>query len=314
MGTLLSRAIYLLSPWYTENLNLAKKDEIIALALNTSPDYESSYSSVLCEDSVAQIVFEALIKNQEYKLIKGRFDESNTKLEEILDYIKELQGNTYESTAENLARKLNRLGYISPKRNLYYTEKQKEKSENKNGSDNKSFNPSTVRKNKQLFKLDEPQPVENLYGELELPIYAYEIYDIVDLIISSLQCVFEQNCIVWKCRFCGSLFVAKDGRIKYCPKPLKNLKSCQERNKLKTQLVRENSSESQRVRKNIRTQLSNKLGTCDKRYYKFLEKSRNYYDNMLKGEISETEYIKWMKQYWKDVKAEEREKKRLNKI
>lgn len=313
MGTLLSRAICLLSPWYAEDLNLAKKDEIIALTLNTTPDYKSSFSSIVYEDSVAQIVFEMLIKNQEYKLTRGHFDKSNTELEEILDYIKELQGNTNESTFEKLTRKLNGLGYISPKHNLYYTGKQDGKSENKNGSDKESFNPSTVRKSKQLFKLDELQPVENLYGELELPIYAYEIYDIVDLIISSLQCVFEQNYIVEKCRFCGSLFVAKDRRTKYCPKPLKNLKSCQERNKLKTQLIRENSSESQRVRKSIRTQLSNKLGNCDERYYKFLEKSRDYYDNMLKGEISETEYIKWMKQYWDDVKAEERSKKKASK-
>ena len=313
MGTLLSRTIYLLSPWYAEKLNLAKKDEIIALALNTFPNYESSFSSVVYEDSVAQIVFETLIKNQEYQLTKGRFDESDTKLEGILDYIKELQENTYESTAENLARKLNRLGYIPLKRNLYYTEKQNEKSENNNGSDNESFNPSTVRKNKQFFKLDEPQQVENLYGELELPIYAYEIYDIADLIISSLQCVFEQNYIVEKCQFCNNLFIAKDRRTQYCPQKLKKLKSCQERNKLKTQLIRENSSESQRVRKSIRTQLSNKLGNYDERYYKFLEKSRDYYDNILKGEISETEYIKWMKQYWDDVKAEEKAKKKQSK-
>ena len=131
MGTLLSRAIYLLSPWYAENLNLAKKDEIIALTLNTSPDYESSFSSIVYEDSVAQIVFEMLIKNQEYKLTQGRFDKSNTELEKILNYIQELQGNTFESTAEKLIKKLNRLGYISPKHNLYYTEKQDEKSENR---------------------------------------------------------------------------------------------------------------------------------------------------------------------------------------
>lgn len=170
MGTLLSRAIYLLSPWYAENLNLAKKDEIIALTLNTSPDYESSFSYIVYEDSVAQIVFEMLIKNQEYKLTQVRFDKSNTELEKILNYIQELQGNTFESTAEKLIKKLNRLGYISPKHNLYYTEKQDEKSENKNASYEKSFNPSTVRKSKPLFKLDETQPVETLYEELELPI------------------------------------------------------------------------------------------------------------------------------------------------
>ena len=61
MGTLLSRAICLLSPWYAEDLNLAKKDEIIALTLNTTPDYKSSFSSIVYEDSVAQIVFEMLI-------------------------------------------------------------------------------------------------------------------------------------------------------------------------------------------------------------------------------------------------------------
>lgn len=212
-----------------------------------------------------------------------------------------------------LTQKFNELEYIPPKRNLYYTRKRNEQSTNERCLKNKYFNPNTVRKTKRLFNLPEPQPAENLYGELKLPIYVYEIYDIVDFIASALQCVFEKNYILRKCRFCGSLFVAKDRRTKYCPKPLKNLKSCQERNKLKTQLIRENSSESQRVRKSIRTQLSNKLGNCDERYYKFLEKSRDYYDNMLKGEISETEYIKWMKQYWDDVKAEERSKKKASK-
>ena len=313
MGTLLSRAIYLLSPWYAENLNLAKKDEIIALTLNTSPDYESSFSSIVYEDSVAQIVFEMLIKNQEYKLTQGRFDKSNTELEKILNYIQELQGNTFESTAEKLIKKLNRLGYIQHKHNLYYTEKQDEKSENKNASYEKSFNPSTVRKSKPLFKLDETQPVETLYGELELPICVYEMHDIIDLIISSLQCVFKQNYIVGKCQFCNSLFIAKDRRTKYCPQKLKSVKNCQERYKLQTQLIRENSSESERVHKNIRTQLANKLGNEDKRYKDFLANSKKYRHKFLNGKISEIEYIKWMKQYWDDVKAEEREKKKQSK-
>lgn len=313
MGTLLSRAIYLLSPWYAEKLNLAKKDEIIALTMNTSPDYESSFSSIVYEDSVAQIVFEMLIKNQEYKLTQGHFDKSNTKLEKILDYIKKLQENTYESTAEKLIRKLNRLRYISPKHNLYYTEKQDEKSENKNASCKESFNSSTVRKSKPLFKLEKPQPVETLYGELELPIFVYEIYDIVDLIISSLQCVFKQNYIVRKCLFCNSLFIAKDSRTKYCPQKLQTMKNCQERYKLQIQLIRENSSESERVRKNIRTQLTNKLGNEDKRYKDFLANSKKYRYKMLKCEISEAEYIEWMKQYWEDVKAEEKEKKKQSK-
>lgn len=294
MGTLLSRAICLLSPWYAEDLNLAKKDEIIALTLNTTPDYKSSFSSIVYEDSVAQIVFEMLIKNQEYKLTRGRFDKSNTELEEILDYIKELQGNTNESTFEKLTRKLNGLGYISPKHNLYYTGKQDGKSENKNGSDKESFNPSTVRKSKQLFKLDELQPVENLYGELELPIYAYEIYDIVDFIASALQCVFEKNYILRKCQLCNSLFVAKDGRTKYCPNQLKNIKSCSELKKRSAQLISENSSESKRVHKNIRTQLANKLGNEDERYKYFLEKSKDYRNKMVKGKTSEEEYIAWM--------------------
>lgn len=141
----------------------------------------------------------------------------------------------------------------------------------------------------------------------------YEIYDIVDLIISSLQCVFKQNYIVGKCKFCDSLFIAKDRRTKYCPQNLKTVKSCQERNKLKVQLIRENSSESERVHKNIRTQLSNKLGNDDKRYKDFLAYSKKYRHKIREGKSSETEYIEWMNQYWEDVKAEEREKKKQGK-
>lgn len=123
MGTLLSRVIYLLSPWYAENLNLTKKDEIITLALHTSPDYEASFSSVLYKDSVAQIVFDTLIKNQEYMSFNGQYDKSNTKLKEILDYTMKLQGDAF-ATTETLQKKLNELGNIPLKHSVYYTEKQ----------------------------------------------------------------------------------------------------------------------------------------------------------------------------------------------
>ena len=75
----------------------------------------------------------------------------------------------------------------------------------------------------------------------------------------------------------------------------------------------ENSSESERVHKNIRTQLANKLGTDDERYKDFLANSKKYRHKFLNGKIPEIEYIKWMKQYWEDVKAEEREKKKQSK-
>lgn len=313
MGTLLSRAIYLLSPWYAENLNLAKKDEIIALTLNTTPNYESSFSSIVYEDSVAQIVFEMLIKNQEYKLTQGRYDNNNKELKEVLDYIGECLKDISKLNNEKLIQKFNELGYIPPNRNLYYTEKQNRKSTNEKGLSNKYFNPDTVRKSKRFFILPEPQIAENLYGELKLPIYVYEIYDIVDFIASALQCVFGQNYIVGKCQFCNSLFIAKDRRTKYCPQKLKTVKNCQEKHKLQTQHIRENSSESERVHKNIRTQLANKLGTDDERYKDFLANSKKYRHKFLNGKIPEIEYIKWMKQYWEDVKAEEREKKKQSK-
>jgi len=308
MGTLLSRAVYLLSPWYAENLNLAKKDKIMAIALSTSPNYESSFSSVVYEDSVAKIVFEMLIKNQEYKSINGKFNKSNTELKGILDYTIRLQGNIYESTTDNLRKELNELGNISLKHNIYYS-----KSENVATTNKKIFNPNTVRKNKLLFKLDEPQKIENRYGELNLPIHLYEIYDVVDLIVSSLQCIFEQNYILGKCKFCDSLFIGKDRRTKYCPNRLENIKSCQEIKKLNNQLNSEKSSESKKVHKNIRTQLANKLGTEDERYKRFLADSKKYRHKISNEKALEVEYIEWMKQYWEDIKAEEKKRKKQSK-
>lgn len=313
MGTLLSKAIGLLTPWYEERLNLLKKDEIISAALKTSPKFESSFSYISNEDSVVRIVFETLIKNQEYLSTGGHYDKDNKMLEKFLDYIKERQENINESTTEKLSIKFNELGYIPPKYNLYYTDKQNEESANKQRSNRKAFNPDTIRQSKRLFDLTEPQLGIDSFGDLLLPIYVYEIHDIVDFIASALQCVFEENYILGKCHFCFSLFVAKDSRVKFCPNQLGTAKSCQERNKLKKQQIRENSSESKRVNKSIRTQLSNKLGTDDERYKYFLSKSKEYRKNIFNEKISEEEYISWMKQYWDDVKAEEREKKRTKK-
>ncbi len=313
MGTLLSRAIYLLSPWYAENLNLLIKDGIISAALKSSFKYESSFFSITYNDSAVQIIFETLIKNQEYLYTEGRYNNSNKKLKEVLDYIVECLKDISKLSNKMLTQKFNELGYIPPKRNLYYTRKRNEQSTNERCLKNKYFNPNTVRKTKRLFNLPEPQPAENLYGELKLPIYVYEIYDIVDFIASALQCVFEKNYILRKCQLCDSLFVAKDGRTKYCPNQLKNIKSCLELKKRSAQLISENSSESKRVHKNIRTQLANKLGNEDERYKDFLEKSKDYRNKMVQGKTSEEEYIAWMNQYWTDVKAEEWAKKKASK-
>jgi len=314
MGTLLSRTIGLLMSWYKEKLNLLIKDEIISAALKSSPKYESSFFSITYNDSAVHIIFETLIKNQEYLYTEGRYNNNNKELKEVLDYIVECLKDISKLSNEMLIQKFNELGYIPPKHNLYYTRKRNKQSTNEIRLKNKYFNPNTVRRTKRLFNLPESQPVENLYGELKLPIYVYEIYDIVDFIASALQCVFEKNYILGKCRFCDSLFVAKDRRTKYCPNQLKTVKSCSERHKLNAQLIRETSSESERIKKNIRTQLANKLGTDDERYKDFLDNSKQYRHKMIKCEISEAEYIEWMKQYWEDVKAEEKKKKQMNKI
>lgn len=87
MGTLLSRAIGLLMSWYKEKLNLLIKDEIISAALKSYPKYESSFFSITYNDSAVQIIFETLIKNQEYLYTEGRYNNSNKKLKEVLDYI-----------------------------------------------------------------------------------------------------------------------------------------------------------------------------------------------------------------------------------
>lgn len=63
MGTLLSKSMDLLIPWYEENFNILKKDEIISIVLKTPPKYESSFSYILNNDSVVQIVFNILIRN-----------------------------------------------------------------------------------------------------------------------------------------------------------------------------------------------------------------------------------------------------------
>lgn len=231
-----------------------------------------------------------------------------------MEYISECQKNTNKSSTELLMMKLNEIEYILPKHTIYYANKQNEKSTDKKHSTKNIFNPRIVRKSKRLFQLDEPKSGVNLFGDLRLPIYVYEIYDIFDFIIFALQCVFEKNYILGKCQFCDSLFVANDKRTKYCPNQSKNGKSCQELNKLNRQLIRERNSECLRVNKNIRTMLANKIGTDNARYDYYKNKSKEYRNKMFKEEVSEEEYISWMNQYWEDIKADEKEKKKMIKI
>lgn len=310
MGTLLSRAIGLLTPWYDDGLIVLKKEKAIQTAFENFPKYEASFSSISNNDTVVRIVFETLLKDQRYLVSDKTHSEINNLLKALMSYIDACLKDSSNASIYCLTLEANKIGYILSRYNIYNKVKEDKEISNNQRINKYFFTPDTVRKSKRFFILPEPQPAENLYGELKLPIYVYEIHDIVDFIVSSLQCVFEKNYILGKCRFCDSVFIAKDRRTKYCPNQLKTVKSCQERCKLNAQLVRENSSESERVHKNIRTQLANKLGNEEERYKDFLEKSKKYRNKMVKGKTSEEEYIAWMNQYWTDIKAEEKEKKK----
>lgn len=319
MGTLLSRAVRLLTPWYENAFNFFLKEESVEIAFSKKYKEKSSFSCVTENDDNVRVVFETMLRSHKYIIFEKEYNKFIEWLGDFMNYINLCQEDDYYCYSDYLNMLLNQVGYRLPPYSVYTSEQNNLQSTlskeeikellKKDVKNRKVFDPVTVKRNRKLFEIDKPNQILFFFGTLEVPVYVYEIHDILDLIAVSLECIWKQKYVVKKCKFCGELFVTHNRARRYCPNQGDDDKNCQEHNKLEQQLFKERTVESRKVNKNIRSMLIQKLGESHELYKYFLKECQNYRDKIKSGEIIEEEYVTWMNKYWEDVKAKFRDKK-----
>lgn len=162
-------------------------------------------------------------------------------------------------------------------------------------------------------------------------INCYLIERIEDLFYISLQEIFSINKIIKECAYCKFVFVPqkrKDQR--YCKNiSLDRGNTCLERATLENQIYSERTDLAKNKHKNISRMLKEKTGSesesleeeieiRQKEYDDFMIKSKEYRQNIKRcaSDLQEemiNDYVKWMDNYWEEVKTNSKMRKRENK-
>ena len=310
MGTILSKAIKILTPWTENNYNLISSENDLSIGFDNFSKKDSSFSNVVCDDSAVRIILKRLMV----------YDEKRIKfLQSCMDYISLCQERKEHCSIENLILLSNKNNNDLPQRSIYVVDKTNGKN-NTSGSYfdllGKPFAPSLKKQQAhKLFELPQIQTKITPWKTLTTPVYVFGVYDILDFILASLQCVFEQNYILRKCHYCDceNLFITKDKKQTHCPKQdsENNNKSCAEIVKSIQQEEYENR-ESVKLHKSIRTMLYSKIATSDicadldnkanfanTKYNDYMKDSQEWRDRIKAGKETEENYVAWLKRQYK---------------
>ena len=316
MGTLLSAAMRVLSPWAKTDFNpfFDHKKKLDGLTIISTSAQASSFSSVVRDDSAARIAFEMLFTNDKDMILPRQYNEHSKLLQIYIDYIGLCQRGKNFASIEKLILLSNTSGHELPRRSIYAANKLDGKSE-MSKDDIKQlltnsdlpiqfFAPDSKKQTQYQILPSSMEKATVTPWQLTTPLVVFDIHDIVDFILASLQCIFEQNYVIGKCSYCGDLLVTHNRKLMYCPKQDLNNKSklCREHAKLKRQLENE-KKENTRLHKSLRTMLStdkfqnshsDAYGFTEK-YESFLKQSQEYRDKIKIGEATEEEYNVWLK-------------------
>lgn len=237
MGTLLSNAIRILKPWYEDNFNLFSQKEKLTQSFKNSYIKESSFPSIANKDIVLRSIFGALIEGQHYIQSDKNYDKFIKLLGSYMDYIALCQEKRNHLSIVAFNSIANKYDYVIPQQRIFASVKSnktdilsKKEIEYLFNEDYhvKTFDPELYKQQKKLFELPEEkyEPIAN--EKLLTPIYVFNIYDIVDFIVASLQCILKQNYIIGKCKFCNELYITH------------NRKNCTAQSEQKTKKVARN--------------------------------------------------------------------------
>lgn len=313
MGTFLSKTIALLKPWYDCNFHPFLKEKKLLKEFENFTKKDLSFSNAVCDDFAVCYMLKLLLIHGDAIARDRNEEQIGQLLKGYMNYIELCQDNKESDFNSNSKLKLliNQNKDEFPKY-LHYdgktsnNQKKISKNEIKNllsySQQNNNYFSAPLKKvsQKQLFKDTSPLSYvkETKWGALKYPINVFDIHDIIDLILSSLHCIFEQKYVLCKCAYCGGLFVTSNQKKKYCPNLDDENTSCYDKAKLVRQLERENSGSTQ-LHKSIRTIYANKYGTDSHEYRSYMEESQIWRDKIKKGETTEEEYVVWLKSHYK---------------
>lgn len=317
-GAILSKAIKLLFPCLTNRYSpfVGKGEYELSAQFNDFSHVDSSFSNAVCNDTAVLTVLKLLlIERQHLKIDEEKYDRLFELLLSYAEYIDLCQENKEFCKSENLRLLSEQNHHSLPVRSLYTAHKIK----NADVADKdamvelftkcdlpEQFAPKLKEQRNTLWKL--PSPVAEAktteWAPLIPPLHVFDIHDIVDLVLASLQCIFEEGHIIRKCFHCGSLFVTHRGNQKYCP-AFGNAKNCYQSAKLQRQLEREKSG-SAKMDKSIRTMYILRYGGDSKEYRDYADKSRDWRRRIRAKEAIEEEYIAWLKTHYKRKYREEK--------
>ena len=333
MGSFLSKVFKILDPLAKKNFNLYKWDEIISKEMERFSEKNSYFSNLIYDDDSAYKMFDMLLIKREYLQAK-RDDEVLIKmLQRYWNYIKLCEKDDDDkkfSSSQKFSLLLNKAQDKVPEHFTYANELSKQSILTENEienilavddlADSNFAPPLKIRVRKRLFKdidLPEHEIKKTKWGELKTPLEVFVITDVIDLVLASVYCIFQQKFLLKECPYCKSLFITHDGKRKYCPNLNDEYKGCYDILKLKRQLERENY-EIPRMEKSLRTMYANKYGVdkygadeygADKhgkkynKYQKLLDEMQGWRDRIKTGDDTNENYAVWLKSmYFKKYK------------
>ena len=260
MGTLLSSAIEILTLWRNDGYNILNCDTLLSVVCDRYANTPSSYSSSLQSDRTAKAILDKLLNMSYFETEhKKRVEHLNDCLSYV-NYCVEYDSVNTVDGVRILAQQLNR---TIPKTTVYTGSQIGDNADHNQALSQALFagekserylQTRSPFRNRPLFELPRVEISTNT-EQMQLPIYIFDISDIIDLVLSSMFCIFENKYMLYKCEFCKSVFVRKDHRARYCPPSISQI-GCQAIHKRKKQIARDNAKESSKVNKRVRTMLS----------------------------------------------------------
>ena len=309
LGTLFSKALQIIEPWANNSISPLGKNELLKKGFdNFTFPKDFSFSSIASLDPNVRKSLDLLLKSRWYLPGKRSEIEIYNLLQKYMRYIYQCQNDEYNilNNVQYLNIIVRQEKDVLPNHSIYLPDPPKDYANNINAWINKitekPFNPTPKHfSSKRLFPLENNYPLISAtkWGTLFLPLDVYEIFDIIDLLLASLTCIFEHHDLIKKCHYCKSLFVTHRSNQKYCPRESSTSnKTCQRKMNENLQNARNKYGISKKEHC-LRTMYANKYGTTaeedtDGIYKKFKEDCKNWKRKIKHGETTTEEYSAWL--------------------
>lgn len=318
MGMLLSCVIKVLTPWYQQDLLPSIAEKKLSEGYDKLLSGEFSFSSHAKDDTVFHTALNLLLVDYKQFSPIRETEQCRKLLKSYMNYIFLCQDNQKLASIDNIRLLISQNGNILPKQTLHISGSTEEKHilfEEQitdllsNSVSSESFMPSSKELPRAFKNLGSIETKKTKWSALATPIYVYEIYNILDFILASLHCIFEQEYFLGKCLYCGDLIITNDRKRKYCPNDDNDI-GCAVKIDRERRRAREKASKSRKIHHSIRSQLSSRIGAIPrgeetkirtKESNDFIKKTAEMRE---KPDFNDEEYIAWMKEYWENVKEE----------